>query len=373
MAGLLLCLCFIAESAEQASLVWIRPHHISFKEFISDIKAFGPPHISYAERLLEQARKRAEAFNLKDRLFSAQELYLAGQGQKASALFKEITSLSLSADWEADDRRIILYSFLRQAQSETDPEKRKALLLSAGDFALSDLSSSHYIDQDLFPPPLLRELESIQKQGRALGPRWESIFPDHELIVINGERVSKSQLIQLPEALYRVSAFSSSHQPYKAAIRLSTLLSQKIKTKKLTSGPCARLVTNIKDARILPFNKASCPTAPILKLTKRKIQPQARPKDPSHFIKASLPGSKASPLTEEINKSSLSHSSLLLEEEFLRSDLQKKPSWQKNAPAWLIAGLGAVIISAVIYLSDNTSKPPASKPKRAPPQPKYVY
>ena len=390
-AGGLLCAGFTSASFGRNSTVWIRPNHIPFQEFKADIKAFGPPHISYAESLLAKERKRADSFHLKKRLIPAQELYLSGEGREAEKIFKEISSLSLLADWGGEARRIILYSFLRQAQSEKDPEKRKALLLSAGDFTLSTLSPLNYKDWDLFPPPLMKELQLIQSQARALQPDWNKIFPNHELIVVNGEALPKNTTTKLPSALYRVSAFSSSHQPYSATIRLSTLLSKRITGKRLISGFCKNLTTKLPNVGILPFSPSSCPVSAVGHLRAKnqtKLEAETprslnREANPSPFIKTSLSESSGTAETqEEATDPRRLKSSLLYSDEFLRASkqaqapFQKASSWQREYPAWIAVGAGIVII-AVALLSNETKgggeSMPQAKAPASPPQGKHVY
>ena len=117
------------------STIWIKAPQTSEAEFDAHLKALDPSHISYANYQLAKHRDFARSFQLKAKLLFAQELYLSGKGHRALKRFKQITDQALSADWGKEDRRILLYSFLRQAQSEEDLEKRKALLLSANRFA----------------------------------------------------------------------------------------------------------------------------------------------------------------------------------------------------------------------------------------------
>ena len=385
-AGSLLCAAFTSAGFGQNSTIWIRPNHIPFQEFKADIKAFGPPHISYAESLLAKERKRADSFHLKKRLIPAQELYLSGEGREAEKIFKEISSLSFSADWGDEDRRIILYSFLRQAQSEKDREKRKAILLSAGDFTLSALSPSNYRDWDLFPPPLMKELQLIQSQARALQPDWNKIFPKHELIVVNGEVLPKNMATKLPSALYRVSAFSSSHQPYSATIRLSTLLSKRITGKRLTSGFCKNLTTKLPNVGILPFPPSSCPVSSVLQALKTKNQtkpetprPRSQEANPSAFIKTSLLGSgTAETQKEATDPQRTDKPPLLYSEEFLQASkqapFQKAPSWREY-PAWIAVGAGIVIMTVALLSNEKKEREsaPQVKAPESPPQGKHVY
>ena len=225
---------------------WIKPPQASFSGFQAHVQALGPPNISYGESALQKARERAAAFPLKEKIIQAQELYLSGAAAGAQKIFGEISALAHSADWSSGQRRIIFYSFLRRAQGESGPGKRKSLLLSAGSLALWDFRPGGAFgpedpDRELFPPPLLRELDELRSRQPSLSVDWKKIFPHHEIILLNGKRLDKGRKSQIPEGVYRASAFSSSHEPWSKALSLSQLLSHSIKAEPLTKGYCGSL------------------------------------------------------------------------------------------------------------------------------------
>ncbi len=227
--------------------IWIKPPQASFSEFEAYIKALGPGSASYAASRLARARRQAKAFSLKKKITQAQELYLSGQGAAAQKMFRDISRLAHSADWGGGQRRIIFYSFLRQAQAESHPDKRKSLLLSAGNLVLWDFSraggafGSDGSDRKLFPPPLLNELEGLRQGRPLLSVEWQKAFPHHEIVLLNGRRAGREGLSQIPEGAYRVSAFSSSRAPWQKTLSLSYLLARPPKTEALTSGYCQSL------------------------------------------------------------------------------------------------------------------------------------
>ncbi len=237
--------------------VWFRAYQTPVKEFDVHIKALAGSHINYAQYLLSQKRKQAQSFRLQDKLITAQEHYLSGEGPQAMEVFQQISQQALSADWDEKNRRIILYSFLRMAQSEEDLEKRKALLLSVSAFSTFKISPSSYSDYNLFPPPLMEELEQIQKNTNTLLVNWEKLFPHHEIILINGRQIQKGQKEVLPQAFYRISAFSSAYQPWTQNLNLSDLSSQTIKTKSLTKGPCGKEQIQLEKEDLCPSRETS--------------------------------------------------------------------------------------------------------------------
>ena len=349
-AILILLACPSVLSARKLeNTVWIKAPQMPFKEFKAHLKILDTSHISYAQNKLNQKRKLAKSFQLKEKLLVAQKLYLSGEEKKAIEIFQEITKLSTLADWDEEDRRIILYSFLRRAQSEEDSEKRKALLFSASDFVLFKITSSNYSDYDLFPPPLMEELKLIQGKANFLSVYWKKIFPDYEIILINGKQIQINQKTILPQAFYRISAFSSSHQAWSHNLNLSELLSQKIKTKNLTTGPCENL--QVKDLvekinlKILPVS--NCPKQSILKFKEHK---RVNKKNQFNNLEDSQ--------LEDLSLSSLEKLSNNSENSSFKqlSGFMDVPNRLSDIPAWLIVGAGVVTFVLIISLNEGTTE-----------------
>ena len=366
----LLCICVGLAGMRAEGAVWIKPPYTSFREFKAELRAFGPPHISYAESLLRRQRKQAIEFELKEKLLIAQELYLSGEEQKALKAFQSITDLSPLADWRAEDRRILLYSFLRRAQSEEDESKRKALLLSASDF-ISKEELEDYPDRDLFPPPLMESLSLIKEKTHLLSVDWNKIFPDHEIILINGKQIQKDIRDIRSRALYRTHALSSSHVPYLNSISLSDLIQKQIKTKKLTEGYCKKIkvrsdIQETEKARVL--SQPDCPkpilTARLQKDAESKKKRQKQKKTPLLVLedpnKNALKNSyfPSSPLYKAANYGT--YPSLLDSREFNDSvaKLEEENSlWSKKHSIYILLGAG-ILATALIISLDQQKEPP---------------
>ena len=235
-----ICLFLSHSLLAKGKTVWIKPLQIPLADFRAYIQALGAPHITYAEHQRLRRRAQAEEFHLIDRIQKAQEFYLSGDLSSAKKSFQEITTLAHKADWSEEDRRIVLYGFLRLAQIETRPEKKKALLLSATDFSRKRITAENP-DYKLFPPPLTEMFNSLLESQTRLTVKWSEVFPEHEIILINGEEAPRDTALQMPESSYRVTALSSSHAPYSKTVRLSRLLSHTISVKPLTVGYCENL------------------------------------------------------------------------------------------------------------------------------------
>ena len=317
--SLVFLFCFQSSfSKAQNKTVVVKSPYTSLQEFLLFIDSSNS--ISYAEYLLIQKRKLAKSFKLKEQLLKAQRFYLSGEGEQAEKVFREISNLAYKSDWDKEERRIIIYSLLRIAQTQEDPEQKKALLLLASDFFSSKINTQSYLDYDLFPPPLMEELKEIQKKQNHLSLAWSKIFPDHEIILINGERKEKQNINSLPQTVYRISALSSSHQTWSKNISLSELAGQIIKTAPLTKGSCQNLElamdAPIKNIKLAPvFN---CPNPDILKLN-------SRIKKAESFKKANLK----------------------------KSDKTKQQNILSHWPTWLVLGAGTVALSLMISLEGN--------------------
>ena len=376
-----------------AQNVWVKPTQASFEEFKAYMQALGVPHISYAQKQLERKRRQAQSFQLKKKLIPAQELYLSGEGERAIKAFNHIASSSLLADWEEEDWRIILYSFLRMAQSEEDPEKRKALLLSANAFSLSPINSVNYPDHYLFPPPLMEELDQLQKKANTLFVDWEKIFPHHEIILVNGQKMPRGKKAKISQALYRVTALSSSHKPWSKIVNLSSLLTQQIKTKSLTKGPCHNLkIWQDKPGLLKLFQPLNCPEPETLRFEKAKKEPEEHKKLIKQG-KGRISGKHKSFLSSSDLKSAFSKKrrksnnqpkpyqgkkelknlqfahfkkddfyemdSSLLNSEGFKSHFEEpaqQPDRLWDIPPWLIVGAGVVAFSLIVSLSQIEEK-----------------
>ena len=303
----------------QDNTIWIKSNYTPFQDFLVFIEGSKPYSTSYADYLLTQRRRLAKNFKLKEKLLIAQELYLSGEEERAVKAFKQIADLTYQADWDKDDRRIILYSLLRMAQSEQETEKQKALLLVASDFSAFEINRENYSDYDLFPPPLMKELQQIQNKKNELSLNWNEIFPNHEIILLNGRKLEKNQILSLPQTAYKVTALSSSHKAWSKNTSLSKLAGQKIQTQSLTKGACHKLevVTDIQHKNIKLTPVSSCPDFNILKTTD----------------------------TLAVNPNDL---------EPKTTPSQKKLS--AHWPSWLILGASVVALSLAISLGENKNK-----------------
>lgn len=295
---------------------WVKSPYSSSSDFQFFLKSSDPKNISYAKHQLKKQRDQSKAYQLKEKLILAQQFYLAGEKSKAQSAFLDISELAYLADWDKEDQRIFIYSFLRLAQMEEDAEKRSAFLILAHNFSGFLIDSKSYQDFDLFPPPLMKELEKIQKQSLKLSVDWNKIFPNHEIILLNGQRVEKNKPKQYFQTYYKITALSSSHELWSKKINLSEMLFKKINTDRLSYGSCEnlKLIDSLDTQTFKLFQAPNCPKPNILNLEQQNIK-----------------------MTHDPNKKSF---------EIIPS----------NIPSWLIIGAGVVALSLAISLSGDDGK-----------------
>src|SRR5690606_35663664 len=86
-------------------------------------------------------------------------LFLQGSPDEAHHAYIQITSLVHDADWRTVQRKMIFHSFLRAAQTSGDASKQTSLLTQAVHFNANEAG-----DPQLYPPPLLRELDQLRQE-----------------------------------------------------------------------------------------------------------------------------------------------------------------------------------------------------------------
>ena len=232
-AALLISLSPPPEPAE--AKIWAAAPGVSFFQLKARTDALGQAHKTYAQNYAEFLARRADSFRLLEKIKKAQTAYLSGSGSKP--LFLETANLAFQADWNQKQRRIILYAFLRLAQLEPEPDEKKAFLISAGRFIMEPLSPS-YPEYNLFPPPLIKELNRLREGQNSFLMDWRKIFPHYEILFVNGKKIMRPKT-RLNEGRYRIAALSSSRAPFIKTESLSGLLSNApYQTAFLTTGPC---------------------------------------------------------------------------------------------------------------------------------------
>jgi len=317
------------QPAQAQNKIWLRAYNSSLEDF--NVFLASSSRKSYAQFQLESLRKQTQKFQLKEKLIEAQKRYLEGKHKKAIHFFNQIIKEAYSADWSQEERRIILYAFLRSAQIQE--EKTQAFLILARNFKGQALSKDNYRDFNLFPPPLISELEKIQDKNSVLYPNWNTLFPHHEILLLNGQKIEKNQSAPFLAVRYRVTALSSSHRAWSQTIDLSQLVLKPIQTERLSSGLCekVKLIPELENKFYL-FSQAKCKTSQDLVL-----------------------GIK----TQDLNKPNLElNQELSLKEWDKTTPKEEEPDKKRSQLAtWLVVGAGIITLSLFISLAGNKNEP----------------
>ena len=330
--------------------IWVTSPDILPAQFKAHLTALGKNHKSYAQNQWEYLKKKTKSFQLSEKIKQAQALYLSGNS--STDLFKAITDLAYLGDWDEEQRRIILYAFLRLAQLERNPNRKKAFLISAGNFIIESLTPA-YPEHNLFPPPLIKELNNFQNKKNSFVINWKKLFPHHEILLINGKKMTDKT--KLREGKYRITALSSSHAPWIKTMELSYLLSIKIKPQALTSGHCNTLkikpIWKKKNIRLLRNKNCLQSYAFVQKASSNETHEKDKffNKQRKDFQKEKLINSK---IKEEILIESQNNH--LFPENF---DKEKEKFFnKKNLPKWIILGGTLVTIGLLFYLNGPEEK-----------------
>ncbi len=188
----------------------------------------------YSQRQLEKIQEQSDSIkHLRVLLEQAQKSFLKDHLNQSGNYFRSVVKMAHEKDWVDEAKKVIFYSFLRLAQIEWKGLESEALLYSAVVFA-------PHLDPDthLFPPPLIQKFNSIKKKQTKLSVSFRQVFPFHEIVLINGRRVSMQDIVELSYGEYRVTALSSSHKKWSRIISLSKLVQKRIITTPLVSGSC---------------------------------------------------------------------------------------------------------------------------------------
>ena len=192
---------------------------------------------------MDQIYKTSRPIILESLLEKSQREFLSHEPQRAIKTYKLIISHIHSFDWTLPERKIILYALFRMAQLETNFQKQKLFLQEAIVFS-GDLK----IDTALFPPPLVQTYSNLKKSMNYTPVNLKKIFPEHELVLINGKQypVKERTTLLLPYGVYRIRALSSSRQVWSKTLSLSRLLSQKVHSLPLVNkeSSCQQIVFN---------------------------------------------------------------------------------------------------------------------------------
>ncbi len=215
-----------------------------FKAFVKNV----PSAITLSEYMLEASPTVDDQKNLLRILESAQREYLEGSLEKAKQSFELLVKVSRDADWSIEERKSIFYAYLRLAQLSEDTQRHNWLAEAVRfDFELS-------ADKKIFPPPLLKELESIRRDEIFNSKNWDiNGFKENIVYIrVNGKKYNTQYggSIKLMNGQNRVVLVSNKKLPIVRILNINQILALTIPNSYFENPDCKNPVTDDVPASI---------------------------------------------------------------------------------------------------------------------------
>lgn len=189
---------------------------------------------SSAEKISSYFLKCEVKKDLYEDFKKAQIQFLDGNIDKAKALFVIVAEKKWSCDWTDDERKMISFSFLRLAQLENTDLLRHQWLQDAIDF-----DDQLKPDESVFPPPLLKEFNMLQKKQPQQKITLPNVAKKFSAILRNGRFISLAQItLQAQPGKARYTFVSDSYQTEKFFFTLSELETLSLEPQPLVFGDC---------------------------------------------------------------------------------------------------------------------------------------
>lgn len=164
----------------------------------------------------------------------AQIQFLDGNIDQAKSLFEKVSEKKWSCDWADDERRLISFSLMRLAQLETNDSQRRQWLQDNIDF-----DDQLKPDESVFPPPLIKEFTSLQKQQSKQKITFPAFAKKFSAILRNGRFVSLAQItFEALPGKARYTFVSDSFQTEKVFLTLKELEGLSLEPQPLVYGDC---------------------------------------------------------------------------------------------------------------------------------------
>jgi hypothetical protein len=167
----------------------------------------------------------------------ARQAFLGQSPDEARSRYRAVADMALDDDWGRTERAVLLNSYLRLAQLDSDPAARDRWLVRA-----LFLGPGLKPDATLFPPPLLRRLAQLDRESPKFKPVDVLAGGDWTLLLINGVPCSRSgcpDFPRLPQTT-RVTLLSEKWRPQTLRIDLNRLAGAEIARLAWAGGDCGR-------------------------------------------------------------------------------------------------------------------------------------
>jgi hypothetical protein len=211
---------------------------IEYEAFLKMNTQFKP----VSEELASQRTYEVSSQKLPELFDEAEKSFLSEPVEVAHDKYKQVIRLALKSDWSDSERKLIFHAFLRMAQTAVNAEKRSEYLIQS-----RQLDSKLKPDDNLFPPPLIKDWEALQAKDIFKIVQLNKSFAAYNVAFVNGKRIDfKRFTLLVPKGDFRLTLFSNSRAPY-----TKILNAEKIKYVLASSAPLAT-----GDCNNPKFNKA---------------------------------------------------------------------------------------------------------------------
>lgn len=218
--------------------VLLAPPSVSPDEFEAALMS-DPDRLSYIDHYLTTTPPSRAVEELAHRFSQAEQSFIhAAQLEEALREYRKVIELEMTEDWNEDQRRLFLITYLRLlqiTQTHESPERQKWIERSL--FYLRHTEAP----RDLIPPPVLRELE----MKGSLNPLTEVSIPKnisqtHPKVLVQGKLYDTHQPIPVGalEADLRWTFLSDFFEPETVVASPLKIKSFKLATKAFVSGEC---------------------------------------------------------------------------------------------------------------------------------------
>lgn len=257
MKKLITLLLLFTNPTLQAQQVLVQAPSTTNHELEDFISTSHSKYISYSKYYMDHHPIAKHSKKLELALSKAQHSYLKENLEKSKNYFKELIAMSHIADWKAQQRKTIIYGYLRLAQLEEEKNIKDTWIKKAAYFSMGLPT-----DEELFPTEILEKYKNYQK----ISPIYWSPSKKHQnykYIVINGKRFAHHQKITftLPQQKIRITFISDSQLSESYILHPKELIRGiKLSKANLVNGSCEnhQLHSSLKNKQFTAFFEKPC-------------------------------------------------------------------------------------------------------------------
>ena len=204
-----------------------------------EYEAFLKTHPEYEPVMsvwLENPAYEVSSRSLRQAFDEAEKSFLSEPVEVAYDKYKQVPTLAFKSDWSDSERQLIFHAFLRVAQTAINEKKRMEYLKLSKQF-----DSKLRPDDNLFPPPLIKEWDSLQAKDLFKIIQLNKSFSAYSVGFINGRKIEfKRFTVLVPKSDFRLTLLSNSKAPFTKIVNAEKIYSVKPSSPSLVEGSCKK-------------------------------------------------------------------------------------------------------------------------------------